>query len=376
MSYLNSEKLAPHFTSVESVTGTRIHPPILLSEYHTDLPMWFLVPVSPTGVSLFTSPDHNGNMPLGTHVAWGYYIHHERQLEEQMAFLIYNPQNALKIGDFNSTAMHTLATLETIRYLDIHDGSFLTDDALMCLKDFPDLRWLHLGNIYNGPGVSVESLKCLSAITPLETLTLQPSSRMCGKEIGLLAKLVNLRHLCANGCSMMQDSDIEPLADLPLLDTLELRCCSRIKTGESLKKFGSLQWLNMAGCPLEEFSFLAHKPTLRVLRLGYCTTVNDDHLAGISRLSNLFWLDISGNNLITDTGLSHVSQLQNLTYLTISGCQNITIDGLLHLTAARSLRWLRMDHCSKAITPEHIDTLQRKLPGCTILSKEAAGLEF
>ncbi len=116
-------------------------------------------------------------------------------------------------------------------------------------------------------------------------------------------------------------------------------------------------------------------PNLRVLDLSSCRQISDISPENLFRKSacgvfnNLFWLNLSGCEQITDRGTQYVCALKKLKVLTLSGCKNITPKGLLDLKTMESLTVLDLAYC-REITDEVLLNLPGSLKWLTLTDCE------
>jgi hypothetical protein len=168
---------------------------------------------------------------------------------------------------------------------------------------------------------------------------------------------------------IIRDADLQPLRDLPDVETLWLHETQLTDAGMAhlahlarlkelviystqvtdngfrhLAKLRNLESLNMHGLPIGDvgFSHLAGLHNLKELSASY-THVTDAGLAHLERLSHLEDLDVS-NCKITDTGLRHLHSLRELKELHLSG-NEITSDGLRHVANLDKLEVIELASC-------------------------------
>ena len=190
-------------------------------------------------------------------------------------------------------------------------------------------------------------------------------------DVGLahLAKLKKLKVLDLRGCTMVSSEGLRPLAALPNLQRLKLRCPAVDDTGvEILAEFPKLRGLWLEDCSVTDDGalHLARHTKLDELYL-FRTYISDDALAALApmvRLKRLSLRDtaISGstlNNLTAsadtlinldlsetqtdDAGMSNLANLKKLERLNLWNTQ-IEDAGLAQLKDLTNLRWLNLQN--------------------------------
>lgn len=203
-----------------------------------------------------------------------------------------------KAEDFSVVA--GLNKLESLGFI----SSGITSDDLKALAGLTALKELDLS------ANQIEDLTTLSSLTSLEKLDLSGNvidgAQMAGKDpdkyyfitdVTPLAKLTNLTELCLSNNKVLPD--LSPLAGLAKLETLDIESFDRFDGNlKTVAGISSLKHLN-AGV-------YGDRPTM----------LTNDDLAGLSEMTGLESLDISGSGLVDD--ISALSGLINLKYLDAS----------------------------------------------------------
>lgn len=187
------------------------------------------------------------------------------------------------------------------------------------LVHFPYLRSLTASN------VQVESLKALSSLSNLETLSLTSSS--------------------------FPADDLTAVASLPNLKKLTLADCG-LSTIAGLANAKSLQYLDLSGNTLRNIEILANMPYLMELNLEHNAVTG---LTALGSLKNLQILDLAYNSISDITPLAACTALRHL---------DISQNDLTSLEAAKYLTGLEYLNASHN-TLNGVDALA----GCTSLKE-------
>ena len=191
----------------------------------------------------------------------------------------------------------------TILYL---DESSVSDIGI---QPIPACRNLTSLNV-SGTRISNETVALIACLTKLRVLDLSDT----GVTNGCLTHLRPFADLWYLNLAGAKISEIEPVADLPFVSTIERLDLSRTSIG------------NDAGPVLSRFA------NLNYLRLAACN-IDDDLLKAIRVLPNLEHLEIQGTNVSGD-GLAYLTPMKQLRYLDLTDTK-VTPSGIQHLKTQR-----------------------------------------
>lgn len=116
----------------------------------------------------------------------------------------------------------------------------------------------------------------------------------------------------------------------------------------AVSKLKGLRWLNLRHSFLVGDAGLSHLAGLKQLQwldLKQCLHVTDAGLAHLAGLKELQTLDLRLCKKITDAGLVHLSKLKQLRKLSLQWCSKITDTGLAHIVGLKELQQLALRGC-------------------------------
>ena len=122
-----------------------------------------------------------------------------------------------------------------------------------------------------------------------------------------------------------------------------------------LKYCTNVKYLDMTGCKINDFRFLANMPNLECVVLQL-TQVSD--LSPLQNCQNLTWLDLTNCSAVSD--VSPLSNLKNLKYLNLSATR------VKELSPLDSLPLERFKCAKTSIKPAELSDFQAKHPNCAV----------
>jgi internalin A len=166
-----------------------------------------------------------------------------------------------------------------IRFLSL---AWAAGNDIAPLAELKSLEWLYLGRFCAPKKLD---LKVLSGIKSLTCINFD-----CGDpgEIGFVAPMTWLRHLCLRECRSLKE--ISPLAGLANLEVLSLRYCWSVKDIAPLSGLSKLRWFDHCLCPAEDLAPLSNLPELVYMDLGTCVATNAAPLRDAKNLKKLKYL--------------------------------------------------------------------------------------
>lgn len=208
----------------------------------------------------------------------------------------------------------------------------------------------------------------------LSRLDLYPESKVpifTDDDVAILTRWPNLVTVGIRATTIT-DRSLPVLLSLPKLTNLTVNRSQISNSGfRKLAQHPSINQLGIEASEIDDraLDVLPNATQLSRLSLLGNTRITDEGLRYLKFLPRLEHLDVS-YGLITDMGLDHiaeVSTLKSLLFLNHDRTDRITDEGLKHLERSRSLRTLRMTRTS--ITPEGIASFKRALPMCEFIEQ-------
>lgn len=281
--------------------------------------------------------------------------------------------------------------LKEIRTLECLSYDALTDAGLADLAELPNLKYLRAGGILGqGSMFTNEGLRHLGRMRNLENLAIAASG-FTSEGIASLTRLLRLRSL--NIMMPMADQEtLRMLGSIKSLESLSLHTDDPIGISalNRLNGMPNLAWLDVTHIKQDgEVLNLADLPRLRYLMVSPArdSTIRDEDLAWLARLSDLRWLQTRGSigdavmahlapmrsmdrlviygSGITDRGLQYLANMNRLNALTITG--DFTDQGLRHLEGLTNVMLVRIDSGGD-LSPAAVERLRKKLPNLYMLT--------
>lgn len=195
--------------------------------------------------------------------------------------------------------------------------------------------------------------------------------RECQITDDTFAYLTNLRKLNVRICPQITGRGFEYLTNL---NTLELYRCGI--TNENFDHLSNLQHLECSSSNYSDSS-LAYLTSLKTLALNYNGQI---HGVFIPYLTQLYALNLSGCDQISDYALGQIGTLKTIEYLNLSHCHAVTNEGIISLSNCDQLSMLSLDGCN--ITDpgvRHLGKIKKlrklSLNGCYITGKNFFALK-
>ena len=194
--------------------------------------------------------------------------------------------------NFNNDCLEAIRGMKQLEVLDLSDCNLVTEEGLVVVKDFPNLKFLRLW----GQTIDDNVLANITELANLRALSLEQSKiSVAGFEH--IAKLTNLQELMLYGATGVTDACLEKIQGLTKLQRLELRETRVTSLG---------------------LSYLKEMKDLKRLDVN-TTTVGNEGLEHIHGLSNLEDLDLQGTR-IDDAGVVNLEGLPKLKWLKLDQC--------------------------------------------------------
>jgi F-box/leucine-rich repeat protein 14 len=177
--------------------------------------------------------------------------------------------------------------------------------------------------------------------------------QLSDEELKPVSHLRNLTKLSLAHCDKLTGIGMSYIGQLTNLASLTLNHCTKISLGlYFLHPLAKLVKLEVAFCEIQDpvMQFISSKTTLNYLNL-MCNRLTDEGCVGLANLTNLGYLSLSMNPLITDKTLNALTSLTNLNTLNINFCKLLTSEAIKHLskTLDTNLKTLEMIGCDRAL---------------------------
>lgn len=253
----------------------------------------------------------------------------------------------------NDSALAQIASLTTLRRLDLTDASAVGDETLKVAGQLPSLEVL----ILRRSGFTDAGLQHIQGLQKLRALDLR-NTNTTDAGVELLQGLTSLVDLQLEK-SKVTDAGIPFLRNLPLR-SLNLNYNTAITDAsmEVIGQIATLEQLQLEAVPITDAG-LVHIGKLSKLRRLSCrladiTGAGVQHLTACTELSRLELRETS----IDDEALQIISTLPALRFLDVSECKLISGEGIAQLGALTRLEYLELrevkkvrDECFAALAP-------------------------
>ncbi len=250
-------------------------------------------------------------------------------------------------------ALTEIASLTTLRRLDLTDASAVGDETLKVAGQLPSLEVL----ILRRSGFTDAGLQHINGLKKLRAIDLR-NTNTTDAGVEMLKGLTSLVDVQLEK-SKVTDAGIPHLRNLPLR-SLNLNYNTAITDAsmEVIGQIATLEQLQLEAVPITDAG-MVHIGKLSKLRRFSCrladvTGAGIQHLAACPELSRLELRETS----IDDEALEIISKLPKLKFLDISECKLISGDGIALIGAITSLEYLELrevkkvrDECFAALAP-------------------------
>jgi hypothetical protein len=317
------------------------------------------------------------------------------------------------VAHWMDSCMKTIATVTTLRSLDLTGCETLTDAGLLPLTALQCLESLCLAHC---KGPSNATITCLVPKLPnlrdlnitscrqvtdagfvdlpddvqLPLLSLDISLCTGITDLGIIfikKSCPNLTKLEAYWCLGITDNSAKVIAELPKMSSINVSACglTDLALVDSFHRLSSLQTLNLS--TKNQFSDVGLRSllssgnlsaTLRYLDLEGISKLTDAICADLSQLLALEHLNISNCPQIGDDGVGCLTTLVNLQALNLSCLQKLTSLSAAHVSRLSKLQHLDMSMCPEVSDADGFRTLTDlrvlDLTRCTISDSTVAAI--
>eukprot|EP00854_Cymbomonas_tetramitiformis_P016151 gene16151-19160_t len=227
----------------------------------------------------------------------------------------------------------------------------LTDDGMQHVARCPALTSL---NLYECRGITDKGIATLIPLTRLTDLDLGWCREVTDAGLKALGVLTRLASLSLYWCVQVTDAGVEALGKLKSLTSLNLGRCDELTDaglhcGVSL--LTGLRVLDLSGCSQVShhgLGHLVHLSRLESIILYVCIQVCDKWLFALTPfIGSLTSLNLYWCGLVTDAGLHAISRLTKLTDLNLGRCDRLTDAGVVALSALTKLSSLNLYACEQ-----------------------------
>ena len=242
----------------------------------------------------------------------------------------------MNLGELRGPDFQQLQQLRGVRALTVV-GCALGDEGLAVLPKLERLEELHVSGITTFTGDGVRSI---GGCRSLRTLGLANCTQLDAGSLTWLEKLEGLATLDISGNPRLGDRDLMGVAGCRGMRRLDLH--DGTFSGESLRRLAELSqlnWIDLSGNQALEVAALQHLPAaVRTLGLARCAGLDARVTLLAERLPELTELDIGQNHWVTDDVLGKLVESTRLQRLDLLRCRELTGASLATIREARSLR--------------------------------------
>ena len=214
---------------------------------------------------------------------------------------------------------------------------------------------------FNGGGVDDSMVECLATLTDLDSLHLH-DARITDGGLRHLLNLRSLRNLSLDG-TPITDEGLEVISKLTSLQDLSIAesevSDAGLKRLMELKILTDLSLMRTAITDAGLMHLIDH-PSLNKLSLGLGGKITDDGLQHLQRFPHLKTLTLGAD--FSDRGAQHLAGITTLERLAFINCQGLTDAGLRHLSNVTTLKKLSIYSRSGGVTDAGLKELQQALP--------------
>lgn len=245
------------------------------------------------------------------------------------------PTFLLARGPFGAAGLEAVRALEGLFALNVDDIALgLTGDALVALRDHPQLGWLAFD-------AHDDAMPQIAAMPHLRFLMCQDSPATDDGFVAL-SRSSSLEYLWGRRCHGLTRRGFEALATMPALRALSVSCLNVDDAGVSaLPGFPSLRELMPMDVPDAGYRHIARCEALESLVLMYCRETGDQATRHIHRLPHLRRY-FASHTRATDRTPRLLADSPSLEHVTFAGCGGLTSAGIAALARLPTLRRLEL----------------------------------
>lgn len=160
------------------------------------------------------------------------------------------------------------------------------------------------------------------------------------------------------------DEQVARVVDLPDISWINLGESKVTSAGlASVARLATLRTVDLTNTQVSDLSELTKLPGLQDLRLNYCAKVNTEHLAALSKMSNLRALGADSLRL-TDEGIATIAVCTDLEQLHIMGTK-VSDNGLAPLQKLKNLKQLKLTYST--YNRDDLAAFRKAVPECQVI---------
>ncbi|GMH44944.1 hypothetical protein BSKO_12901 [Bryopsis sp. KO-2023] len=248
---------------------------------------------------------------------------------------------------FAGSGMAPLLKLANLKSIDLQGSSSVNDSTLSVIGLIKGITSLQLSRCVR---ITSLGMKHIVGLNDLESLSLSHCHRIDDTGMQHLGKVPSLTTLVLSGCNALTDAGLACLGNLNKLRTLDISSCEGIM-GTGFESFENvpLNTLSLSGCiGVVDEGLQAVGKLLGLTKLDMCQCINvtDKGVAeGLQNLAQLTGLDVSSCHKVGDVSMGVLSRLPRLTTFRLGGCIATTDKGIADLMNLSGLLTVHLDRC-------------------------------
>ncbi len=186
----------------------------------------------------------------------------------------------------------------------------------------------------------------LEVFPRLESVTVDSRYYFEDSSMGGVRKLKNLKKFVMKNSRYATSTSLELLAEVPVLESIEIIDCSEISSLHELSRIRRLKHLTLVTDEVTSLKPLTECRNLKSIKLVQSSSVDDSSLQVLAQIATLESIDLSGTG-ITDEGLVELAKLPNLVELNLKGCDNVTGEAFSEFANPHPLKELNLRDATK-----------------------------
>ena len=197
----------------------------------------------------------------------------------------------------------------------------------------------------------------LEVFPKLESVTISSRYYFEDSNMGGVRKLKNLKSFAIRKSRYASGTCLELLAEVPALESLEIKSCSEIESLQEVSRIRQLKTLKLDSSEAVSLAPLLECRNLKAIELVRSSNVDDAAMKILGEIKTLESIDLSYTS-VTDEGLAELAKLPNLVELNLKHCQSITGESFADFASPHPLKELNLRDAVK-LTDKGLNELAR-----------------